>query len=205
MRFPQLDQVQLPCVFERLVPGRLHSDGRRYLPLILLRLPDPPGGGGTARGVIPAGPAVASVTNVTTLPVVDRHHVVDPSLEGRAGIARLVFLLSSVRLQEPPLRQGLADEAQAEGWGSMAPVAYGRVVGVPTWEAEQAHLPYEALYAELLLDVGAGVVGVRTSATAASLAESLGKPHLEPGDWLRVWRSRIDILEFQPRERPMTD
>jgi hypothetical protein len=53
------------------------------------------------------------------------------------------------------------------------------------------------LYTELLLDIGSGIVGVRTSATAESLAESLGKPRIEPGDWLRVSRSRIDILGFE--------
>jgi hypothetical protein len=180
MRFPSLDQLGLRCRFERLVPGRLHPDGRRYLPLILLRPSEAPG-----------------VAMAPTLGVVDRHHVVDPALEGREGIARLVFLLSSVRLQQPPPRRGLvAEDGPDEGPLSTAPVAYGQVVAVPTWEAEQQHLPYESLYTELLLDIGAGVVGVRTNATAASLAEHLGKPRIEPGDWLRVWRSRIDILGF---------
>ena len=188
MRFPLVEQLDLPCTFEGFVPGRLHPDGRRYLPLILLRLP-------------PAGAPVvgaAPVTNVTTLGVVDRHHVVDQTLEGRRGIARLVFLLSNVRLQEPPLRQGLVDEeGGAGGWASTAPVAYGRVVAVPTWEQGQAPLPYESLYTEMVLDIRLGMIGVRTSATAADLAESLGKARAEIGDWLRVWRSRIDILAFE--------
>jgi hypothetical protein len=119
-------------------------------------------------------------------------------LEGQAGLARLVLLLSTVRLQDGDPRQGLVvEEGLAPGRASTAPVAYGRVVAVPSWEAEQRHLPYEALYAELLLDIGIGVVGVRTSVTAASLAESIGKPRVEPGDWLEVRRSRIDILEFK--------
>src|SRR5262245_47179042 len=102
MRFPATNQLALPCRFERLVPGKLHADGRRYLPLILLRLPEPPAG----------APAVP------LLGVVDRHHVVDLALEGRDGVARLVFLLSNVRLQEPP-RQGLEAEADlAEGRAS---------------------------------------------------------------------------------------
>ncbi|HET9223199.1 MAG TPA: hypothetical protein VFO07_11885, partial [Roseiflexaceae bacterium] len=131
------------------------------------------------------------------LGVVDRHHRVDPALEGRVGVARLVFLLSNLRLLDTP-RQGLAAEADlADDRASTAPTAYGRVVAVPTWEAEQQHLPYESLYTELLLDIGQGVVGVRTNATAASLAERLGKSRIEPGDWLRVWRSRIDILGFE--------
>jgi hypothetical protein len=183
MRFPAIDQLVLPCRFESFMAGKLHTDGRRYLPLILLRLPEPPAG----------------AQAVPLLGVVDRHHVVDAALEGCDGIARLVFLLSNVRLQESP-RQGLEDEATlTDGRASTAPIAYGRVVAVPTWEAEQQHLPYESLYTELLLDVGVGVVGVRTNATADSLAERLGKSRIEPGDWLRVWRSRIDILGFEPQ------
>jgi hypothetical protein len=184
MRFPAIEQLYLPCVFERLVPGKPHADGRRYLPLIVLRLPAPSPG--------------RSPESATAIGVVDRHHVVDLTLAGRAGVARLVFLLSSVRLQ-PSGRQGIAAEAGlAEGRASTTPIAYGRVVAVPTWEAEQEHLPYESLYTELLLDVGVGIIGVRTSATAASLAETIGKPRIEPGDWLTVSRSRIDILGFTP-------
>jgi len=183
MRFPYSDQLALRCRFERFVPGKLHADGRRYLPLIVLRLPDV---------------QVADVLTIPALGVVDRHHVVDPALDGREGIAQLVFLLSNVRLQEPP-RQGLvAEEHLVASRASTTPTAYGRVLAVPTWEAEQEYLPYESLYTELLLDIGLGVVGVRTNATADSLAEHLGKPRVEPGDWLRVWRSRIDILGFVP-------
>ena len=207
MRFPSSDQLNLPCTFAQIVPGRQHPDGRRYLPLIVLRLAD-------ARPVDDQ-PAVAA------LGVVDRHHVVDLALEGRAGVARLVFLLSSVRLQlgrspfhsAPPelgspergrrveesgFRQGLlAEDGLAPGRASTAPIAYGRVVAVPAWEAEREHLPYESLYTELLLDIGVGIIGVRTSVTAASLAETIGKPQIEPGDWLEVRRSRIDILAFE--------
>ena len=184
MRFPSSEQLRLPCTFAQLVPGRQHPDGRRYLPLIVLRLAD-------ARPVDDR-PAVAA------LGVVDRHHVVDLALEGRVGVARLVFLLSVVRLQAGESRQGLVAEAGlAEGRASTAPIAYGRVVAVPSWEAEREHLPYESLYTELLLDIGAGVIGVRTSVTAASLAETIGKPQIEPGDWLEVQRSRVDILAFE--------
>ncbi|HEU5097623.1 MAG TPA: hypothetical protein VFU22_01170 [Roseiflexaceae bacterium] len=186
MRFPSNEQLNLPCTFERLVPGRQHPDGRRYLPLIVLRLND--------------APPIEGQPVVTALGVVDRHHVVDAGLEGRAGVARLVFLLSVVRLQASEPRQGLAAEpGLVEGRASMSPTAYGRVVAVPSWEAEREHLPYESLYAELLLDIGIGVVGLRTSVTAASLAESIGKPRIEPGDWLEVRRSRIDILAFEER------
>ena len=191
MRFPSSEQLHLPCTFAQLVPGRQHPDGRRYLPLIVLELAD----------ALPVGDRSA----VAALGVVDRHHVVDLALEGRAGVARLVFLLSGVYLQvgNPPFhssgfRQGLvAEDGLAEGRASTAPIAYGRVVGVPAWEAEREHLPYESLYTELLLDIGVGIIGVRTSVTAASLAETIGKPQIEPGDWLEVRRSRIDILAFE--------
>ena len=191
MRFPLSEQLNLPCTFAQIVPGRQHPDGRRYLPLIVLRPAE----------AQPVGdrPAVAA------LAVVDRHHVVNLGLEGRAGVARLVFLLSGVSLQvgQPPFhssgfRQGLvAEDGQAEGRASTALIAYGRVVAVPAWEAQREHLPYESLYTELLLDIGVGIIGVRTSVTAASLAETIGKPQIEPGDWLEVRRSRIDILAFE--------
>jgi hypothetical protein len=129
--------------------------------------------------------------------VVDRHHVIDPALEGQTGVAQLVFLLSNVRLQQGTPRQGLvAEPGLAAGRASTMPAAYGQVLAVPSWEAEREHLPYEALYTELLLDVGVGVIGVRTSVTAASLAETIGKPRVEPGDWLEIRRSRVDILGF---------
>ena len=185
MRFPHSDQLAFPCVFERLVPGQLHADGRRYLPLIVLRPTGVPG---------PAG-----LPNIAGLGVVDRHHRVDLALAGRVGVAQLVFLLSQVRLQASPPRLGLqAEEALAVGRVSTMPAAFGRVLAVYAWEAEREHLPYEALYTELLLDIGIGTIGVRTSVTAASLAESLGKPQIEPGDWIEVRRSRIDILGLAP-------
>jgi hypothetical protein len=160
----------------------LHPDGRRYLPLIVLR---------------PSEIAPSGVASIPLLGVVDRHHVVDQQLVGRAGVARLVFLLSSVRLQDAAPRQGLVAEASLrDRRASTMPIAYGRVIAVPSWEAEREHLPYESLYTELLLDIGLGVIGVRTSVTAESLAESIGKPRLEPGDWLEVRRSRVDILGF---------
>jgi hypothetical protein len=182
MRFAALDAVALPCVFDQFVPGRLHPDGRRYLPLIVLRLPAPDG----------------DEQRVAQLGVVDRHHRVDERLVGSGGVARLVFLLSTVRVQGGR-RQGLFREPGADvGRASTAPLACGRAVAVPAWETETEHLPYEALYAELVLDIGIGTIGVRTSATAASLADTIGKPRVEPGDWLEVRRSRVDILAFEP-------
>jgi hypothetical protein len=176
MRFPLLEQVGLPAVFESVIPGKLHADGRRYLPVLVMRLPN--------HGDLRVG-------------VVDRHHVVDTALAGRAGLARLVFLLSVVQIQASPTRQGLFAEAEAAQGVSRAPLACGRVAAVPTWELEREHLPYESLYTELILDVGGATVGVRTSATAASLAETIGKARVAPGDWICVRRSRVDILAFE--------
>lgn len=181
--FPCVEQLALPCCFVRFVPGKPHANGKRYLPLIVFEAPRHVGAA--------AGPAIL-------LGIVDRHHVVDTALEGRIGIAQLVFLLSTVQLQSNPVRHGLEDESGATGGAILAPTIYGRVVAAPTWEMHQEHLPYQELFAELLLDIGIGVVGVRTHLTADSLAEKLGKPQIEPGDWLRVSRSRIDILGFKP-------
>lgn len=173
MRFPMLDQVALPVVFNSFIPGQPHADGRRYLPLLLLTL-----------------------QNGVELMVVDRHHYVDPALAGRSGIARLVFLLSTIHLQPgQERRQGVSTGGQA---GMMSvPEAFGQVIAVPSWEAQSGKLPYESLYTELLVDVGGGTVGVRTSVTADDLAATIGKPQLEVGDWIHVERSRVDILGFE--------
>jgi hypothetical protein len=182
MRFSALEQVALPCVFEQLIAGRLHADGRRYLPLIVLRVPRMHG----------------DTERATLIGVVDRHHRVDPGLAGSAGVARLVFLLSTVRVQTSS-RIGLFPEPVADPSRiSTVPLAFGRVTAVPAWETESAHLPYQSLYTELVLDIGIGTIGVRTSATATSLADMIGKSRIEPGDWLEVERSRVDILAFEP-------
>lgn len=172
MRFPMLERVALPVVFETFIPGQPHADGRRYLPILLLKM-----------------------KNGVELGVVDRHHYVDTKLAGRSGIARLVFLLSNIRLQPTnEQRQGIF----AGGGGLMSvPEAYGQVIAVPSWEAQSGHLPYDSLYTELLVDVGEGTVGVRTSITANDLAATIGKPQFEVGDWIHVARSRVDILGFE--------
>src|SRR3954471_488823 len=113
-RFPQLDELRLPAVFVRYVPGRLHPDGRRYLPLLLF-----------------------DVGLEAQLGVVDRHHLVPAELEGTRGNARLVFLLSSVKLQQPGTqRRALVPEVVRDR-ASTAPEAYGRVIAVPTWEEQR--------------------------------------------------------------------
>ncbi len=173
-RFPHLDQLYLPATFVQYIPGRPHPDGRRYLPLLLFDI-----------GIS------------ASLGVVDRHHRVEPSWVGTRGNTRLVFLLSDVALQgSDEQRQGIFPEPGSGERASTAPEAWGRVVTVPTWEEQRGKLQFESLYTELLLDVGLGVVGVRTATTAESLQEKLGKERIEAGDWLRVGRSRIDILEF---------
>lgn len=173
-RFPHIDQLQLPATFVQYIPGRPHPDGRRYLPLLIFDI---------------GAPAL--------LGVVDRHHRVDSTRTGARGSVRLVFLLSDVMLQAlGEQRQAIVPEPGLGTRASTAPEAWGRVVGVPTWEEQRGQLQFESLYTELLLDIGLGVVGVRTATTADSLQAKLGKERIEAGDWLRVGRSRIDILEF---------
>ncbi len=182
MRFPLLEQLDLPCVFEALVPGQPHPDGRRYLPQIVLRP--------TGRAELP--------TAGLRLAVVDRHHRVAEGDVGRLGSARLICALSDLRLQEGPPRRGLEPEAGWRGGVSTRPIVLGRVVEVAAWEETRGNLPYEALYTELSLDIGVGVVGLRTSVTAGNLAAAIGKARIEPGDHVTLTRSRIDILAFAP-------
>lgn len=173
MIFPLADSLSLPCRLVRVVSGALHADGRRYLPTLVFAL-----AGGFEFGVV------------------DRHHRVDVQHEEREGFAQLVFLLSTLHLQTLPYQQGLQAETGSTGRITMRPLAFGQVTAVPTWELKRDHLPYETLYTELLLDIGVGLVGVRTNATAPSIAAAIGTARLAPGDWLAVERSRIDILGF---------
>ncbi len=173
-RFPLLDQIALPVTFDSYVPGNLHPDGRRYLPLLIFKL---------ASGV--------------SVGVVDRHHLVDPQLAGHRGAARLVFLLSNVTLQPPATtRQGNFAEPINRSGKTTAPEAYGRIVAVPSWETGQGQLPYDTLYTELLLDVGGGTIGVRTHVTADDMTAKLGKAQFTVDDWIHVSRSRVDVLGF---------
>jgi hypothetical protein len=173
-QFPLSEQLDLLCTFERLVGGRLHPDGQRYLPLALLRL-----------------------DNGTLLGVTDRHHRLDAAQTGRRGSARLVFLLSTVRLQQGSSLQTIpVEHGLPEGWASTAPTLLGRVRAVPTWEVRRGELPYETLFTEMLVDIGLGVVGLRTTITAPVLADVLGAATLVPGDYVVLRRSRIDILGF---------
>jgi hypothetical protein len=186
VRFPLIDTLNLPCVFERLVPGALHADGRRYLPLIVLRPTLAP----APDAITPAG---------LRLGVVDRHHLVAEGDAGRSGTARIVFALSALRLQTPPHRSGLEPE---EGWlpgrASLMPALFGQVRAVAAWERGGGQLPYETLYTELAIDAGVGVVGLRTSLTAEDMAAAVGAAEVAPGDWVELRRSRIDILAFEP-------
>ena len=175
MRFPQLEQVALPSTFIDLQPGRLHRDGSRYLPLIVLRLAD-----GTRLGVV------------------DRHHRVDPGAVGRAGVARLIFQLSRIRLQPTGQeRRGLVG-SPAEPI-SLMPAAFGQIAAVLAWE-QQGSLGFESLYTELLIDLGLGTVGLRTTVSGASLGAAIGSERLQAADWVELINSRIDILEWSAQE-----
>jgi hypothetical protein len=181
MRFPLHQKLHFPCVFERMVPGRLHPDGRRYLPLILLR------------------PTAPAAPEGLLLGVVDRHHRVREADLGQAGSAALVWSLSTLRSQEGEQRRELKPEpGWRSGQPSLAPIARGAVLEVAAWEVAREELPFERLYAELLLDIGLGVVGLRTGLTAPSLAHDIGVESVQPGDYLELSRSRIDVLGFTP-------
>jgi hypothetical protein len=176
MIFSAADHLNLPCHFASFTPGEVHNDGRRYLPTIGLSLAE-----GTHQAY--------------HLPVVDRHHQVNEHHVGLRGNALLVLLLCQFRLQTNPPRQGL--QATADGIPG-APRVYGRVSHVATWEIPETPLPYQSLYCEFVIDIGMGTVGVRTHATAPQLRQRLGTDQLSTGDWVEIWRPRIDILAFQP-------
>jgi hypothetical protein len=72
------------------------------------------------------------------------------------------------------------------------------VRAVAAWEQGGGQLPYETLYTEMAIDAGVGVVGLRTSITAADMASAIGTARAEPEDWVELRRSRIDILAFEP-------
>lgn len=176
MIFSAADHLDLPCRFSSFTPGEVHNDGRRYLPTIGLSLAD-----GTRQAY--------------HLPVVDRHHRVHAEDVGSTGSALLVLLLCQFRLQTGIMRQGL--HATTDGIPG-APRVYGRVTHVATWEIPVTPLPYQSLYCEFVIDIGVGRVGVRTHATAPQLSQRLGTDHLNIGDWVEIWRPRIDILAFTP-------
>lgn len=176
MRFPDLEQLALPVVFLAFKPGQLHPDGRRYLPLIVLK-----------------------VAEHTLLGLVDRHDRVDPGLVSQAGIARLVVLLGVLRIQPAGRQQqGFEINDTARNSISLWPDVYGQIVAIPTWE-QHRKLGYDSLYTELVLDVGSGNVGVRTTITGADLA-AVGVAQLKVGDWVILTHSRIDILAFLPAD-----
>lgn len=178
MRFPLIEQLTVPCRLTQVVPGRVHSDGKRYLPLLMFEPHQQP---------------------QPQLALVDRHHKVDLHCEGQDGILQLIFLLSRIeRLTSP--RKGLEDsQALAAQRPSSAPTVYGQVAQIATWEENQHALPYHSLFIELLLDIGIGHVGIRTHTTVTDIVAIFGKPRIEAGDWLKLARSRIDILAFKPR------
>jgi hypothetical protein len=180
MLFAADHALDLPCHFSQLIEGEQYHDGRRYLPTIVLTPP------------VPHDQAANPLA--TTLPVVDRHHLVDLTQVGQQGSAKLVLLLCQFKLQSVPYRRGLMDVGSPVG----VPLVYGQVTEVAVWELPTTPLPYESLYCEFVLDIGGGTVGVRTHATATDLAKKLGTAKVNRGDWVVVRRPRIDILAFTP-------
>ncbi|MEI8308150.1 MAG: hypothetical protein WCF99_13905 [Chloroflexales bacterium] len=186
MRFPLINTIAIPCVFEQFVPGALHPDGRRYLPLIVLR------------PTIAPTPGTITPTNLR-LGVVDRHHLVAEGDVGRVGVARLIFALSTLRLQQPPYYSGLEPEDErSPGRASLTPTLFGQVQAVAAWEPGGEYLPYKTLYTEMAIDTDVGVVGLRTTVTAENMAVAIGTERVLPGDWVELRHSRIDILAFEP-------
>lgn len=174
MRFPDTELLGLAATLVRLVPGKLHRDGSRYLPVVGLRL-----------------------VNGLEIDIVDRHHRVDPASVGAVGTAQVVFLLSSVRLQSVGQHNtSLEPEGLALGAATRW-LAQGQIVALPTWE-QHRKLDIDSSYVEAHLDIGVGRIGVRTTLTAPDLQHTLGAERLQIGDWLVVERSRIDILAFIP-------
>jgi hypothetical protein len=180
MRFAAHEQLALPCRLEAVVPGRQHADGRRYLPQLVLR---------TDAELWPASSAAPP-----SLVVVDRHHRVDLAGVGRVGIARLVCLLGPLTLDAAAAPGFYAEPGAAAQ--STTPLTVGVVERVVSWERSGAPLPFERLYAELVLRLGAATVGVRTTITADSIEAHLGSAVIAPGQLAGIRRPRIDILEF---------
>lgn len=176
MRFTAIADVGLPALFCDVTPGQRHHDGRQYLPILHFT---------------PLG-HMHVTTPMSTLSVVDRHHVVNTAAVGQQGVVQLVLLLSPFFLQKPPYQHGFGDV----GSPARVPQVHGHVTQVATWEVPETPLPYQSLYCEFVLDVGAGTVGVRTHISAPRLVDKLGTDALRVGDWVTVPRPRIDVLGF---------
>jgi hypothetical protein len=185
MRFPQLETLDLPCIFAQHVPGRRHLDGRRYLHRIILQ------------------PQLrnAQIDPVDLrLTIIDRHERISPAHAGQAGSARIVCGMGIMHLQEPPYRAGLfaSPDEPAEPLSNV-PRILGQIQSLLRWDVAQGALPYTSLYTEIILAVGEARIGVRTTMTAPSLVQALGREQLQPNDWISIERVRIDILDFIPR------
>jgi hypothetical protein len=182
MRFAADWALDLPCQLAEVHPGQLHQDGRRYLPTLVLQMDE---------SRVPTVPLLRA--DVRQVPVVDRHHRVDLQQAGQFGSAALVCLLCQFRLQDAPYQMGFVPQERGIAG---APQVFGQVTHVAVWEQPQTPLPYQSLYCEYVMNVGWGHIGVRTHATAPDLAAQIGCTQLQVGDWVQVWRPRIDILRF---------
>lgn len=171
MRFPKSQALQLHSCFEELIPGRMHTSGQRFLPLIVLGFKQ------------------------VRLGVVDRHNHVNQAHAGRYGTARLVFQLSRVALQ-PADTQRMGIEPEVGNGLSTMPLAYGCIQDLITWERRD-DLGYAVSYVEAIIAVGIGSIGLRTTLTGPNVAK-LPNEQLQTGDWVVLSNSRIDILGFEP-------
>jgi hypothetical protein len=177
MRFAAPAQLRLDATVEHVIPGELHPDGRRYLPRLLLQLHD----------VGPHG------TPATQLLIVDRHHVsIATDWRGRPVHVALLCALSSIRRQTPPYRDGWLAPSADRAFGDL-PIA-GQITAVPIWEAPPADAAFPTVYCELLLRIGSSLIGVKTGLPADD------QPPLQPGDWIELLRSRIDLLQIRAAE-----
>jgi hypothetical protein len=171
MRFAALPQLALNAVVERIIPGALHPDGRRYLPQLVLRLPD-------------AGD--------TRLLIVDRHHVsIGEDWHGRPVVVALLCALSRITRQPADWRAGW----QAADGRPRADLPIGGLVAAPLlWEAAPAAAGFASIYTEFVLQVSNATIGVKTSLNAD------GQPALQIGEPVLLSRSRIDLLQIRAAE-----
>jgi hypothetical protein len=74
------------------------------------------------------------------------------------------------------------------------PTLLGQVHEVATMEASSALLSSPSTYVELSLNIGVGLIGLRTNLVTTDFPSG----SVVPGSFLELVRTRIDILEFVP-------
>ena len=175
MRFPAANQLHFGCRFADLLPGRLHSDGRRYLPTLILAWP-------------------THAQQPLHLALVDRHHRVDLDLIGQQGHAQLIFALGELtRFVGTKPSEGLHPEAGWEQRGfSSNPTVIATIEELLDWEQDPTPLSNPMIYAEMLLRFGDARVGLRTSLSATDFPAPL-----RTGEIIVLRNARLDILGFR--------